>query len=166
MERVAIDNFATPPIRHRKEVYDCVILCGDRHSGYLVAVPARDKGLTEEASAHQMFSHWLTVFSTPKAIYSDNGSHFNRAWFRTMFRMMGVRHARTVAYHSRSNGRAEVARRQLFEQLKKLHLERPCRHWLTSMRHAIQAYHNLPTFSGYSPNQILFGRDRIEQGLP
>ena len=83
-----------------------------------------------------------------------------------MCRLMGVCHARTVAYHSRSDGRAKVAGHQLFEHLKKLHLERPGRNWLTSMWRSFQAYHDLPTPSGYSPNQILFRRDRIEQGLP
>ena len=106
------------------------------------------------------------MFRTPKAIYSDNGSHFTGAWFRTMCRLMGVRHAPGVAYHSRSSGRAEVAGRQVFEQLKKLHLGRPGRSWLTNMWRAIQAYHDLPTPSGYSPHQILFGGNRIEQGLP
>ena len=79
---------------------------------------------------------------------------------------MGVCQARTAAYHSRSDGRAKVARHQLFVQLKKLHLERPGRNWLTSLWRSIQAYHDPPTPSEYSPNQILFGRDRIEQGLP
>ena len=165
MESVAIDKFAMPPIQHGKEVYDCVTLCVDRPSGYLVAVPARDKGLTAEAVARQMISHWLTVFTTPKAIYIDNGSHFTGAWVRTMRRLMCVRHARTVAYHSLSNGRAEVAGRQLFEQLKKLHMERPVRDWLISIWRAIQAHHNLSTPSGYSPHQIIFGRVWMEQGL-
>ena len=104
MESVAIEKFAMPPVRHGKNVYDCVILCMDRHSGFLVAVPARDKALTAEVVAHQMISHWPTVFGTPKAIYSGNGRHFTGAWFRTMCRWMGVRHARTVAYHSQCNG--------------------------------------------------------------
>ena len=80
-----------------------------------------------------MISHWLTVLGTPKAIYSDKGSHLTAACFRTMCRLMGLRHARTVAYRSQCKGRAEVAGRQLFEQLKKFHLKRPGRNWLTSM---------------------------------
>ena len=44
-----------------------------------------------------MISHRLTVFGTPKAIYSDNGSHSTSAWLRTMCQLMGVRRARTVA---------------------------------------------------------------------
>ena len=57
MESVAIAKFAIPPVRHGKEVYNSDILCPDRRSGYLVAVPARDKGLTAEAVACQMISH-------------------------------------------------------------------------------------------------------------
>ena len=34
----------------------------------------------------------------------------------------GVRHAKSAAYLSQSNGRAEVAGRQLFERLRKIHL--------------------------------------------
>ena len=106
IESVAIDNFAMPLVQHGKEVYDCVILCLDRHIWYLLAVAARDKGLTAEAVAHQMISHWLTVFRTPKAIYSDHESRFTGTWFRTMCRFMGLRPAQAVVYHIRSNGRA------------------------------------------------------------
>ena len=66
MESVAIDKFAMPPVQQGKDVYECVILCVDHHSRYLVAVPARNKGLTAEAVARKMISHWLTVFGTPK----------------------------------------------------------------------------------------------------
>ena len=97
MESVAIHKVAMLPVRHGNEVYNCAILCVDRHSGYLVAVPAQDMGLKAEAVARQMISHWRTVFGTHKAIYSDNGSHFTSAWFRTMRQLMGVRHAPTVA---------------------------------------------------------------------
>ena len=34
------------------------------------------------------------------------------------------------------------------------------------MWRAIQAYHDLPSPSGYSSRQIPFGRDQIGQGLP
>ena len=138
------------------------MLCVHGHSGYLLVVPIKEKGLTAEAVARQMISYWVTVFGMPKAIHSDNGSHFNGAWFRTMCQLMGARHARTVAYHSRSHGRAEVSGR--FEHLKKLHLERPVRNWLTIMWRLIQGYHDLLTFSGYSPHRTVFGRDPLLGG--
>ena len=43
-------------------------------------------------------------------------------WFKTMCKHMGVQHAKTVVYHSRSNGRAEVAGRQIFEKFRQLHI--------------------------------------------
>ena len=44
IESVVIDKFAMRPVGHRKEVYNSVIVCVDQHSGYLMPVPARDKG--------------------------------------------------------------------------------------------------------------------------
>ena len=41
MESVAMDVFSMPEVHIGKETFDCVVLCVDRHSGYVVAVPAR-----------------------------------------------------------------------------------------------------------------------------
>ena len=43
MESVAMDVFSMPEVHIGKETFDCVVLCVDRHSGYVVAVPARKK---------------------------------------------------------------------------------------------------------------------------
>ena len=44
-----------------------------------------------------------------------------------MCKHMGIRHAKTVAYHSRSNGWAEVPGRQMFETFCQLHIDEPGR---------------------------------------
>ena len=44
MEIVAMDVFSMPEVHIGKEVFDCVVLCVDQHSGYIVAVPACKKG--------------------------------------------------------------------------------------------------------------------------
>ena len=106
----------------------------DRHSGYIVAVPGKkskkedkkDKhgvGLQAKTVANAMIRHWLTIFDVPAVICSYRGSQFVEKWFITMCKHMGIRHAKTVAYHSRSNGRAEVAGRQMFEKFRQLHIE-------------------------------------------
>ena len=79
---------------------------------------------------------------------------------------MGIRHAKSVAYLSRSNGRAEVAGRQLFEKLRKIHITNPRRNWFEEMWPALKAHHDTPTPGGLSPHQILFGRDPLGRGLP
>ena len=125
MRSVAMDVFARPEVTVEGETYDCVILAVDRHSGYIVAVPGKkskkkdkkDKhgvGLQAKTVANAMIRHWLTIFDVPAVICSDRGSQFVGIWFKTMCKHMVIRHAKTVAYHSQSNGRAEVAGQQMF----------------------------------------------------
>ena len=177
MRSVAMDVFAMPEVTVEGETYDCVILAVDRHSGYIVAVPGKkskkkdkkDKhgvGLQAKTVANAMIRHWLTIFDVPAVICSDRGSQFVGTWFKTMCKHMGIRHAKTVAYHSRSNGRAEVAGRQMFEKFRQLHIDEPGRNWYNSLWRVLQAYHDLQGPTGLSPHRILFLRDRVSRTLP
>ena len=177
MRSVAMDVFAMPEVTVEGETYDCVILAVDRHSGYIVAVPGKkskkkdkkDKhgvGLQAKTVANAMIRHWLTIFDVPAVICSDRGSQFVGTWFKTMCKHMGIRHAKTVAYHSRSNGRAEVAGRQMFEKFRQLHIDEPGRNWYNSLWRVLQAYHDLPGPTGLLPHRILFLRDRVSRTLP
>ena len=166
MESVAMDVFSMPEVHIGKETFDCVVLCVDRHSGYVVAVPARKKGLLAKEVAVMMIRHWLTVFDIPRTICSDRGPQFTGGWFKAMYSLMGIRHAKSVAYLSRSNGRAEVAGRQLFEKLRKIHITNPRRNWFEEMWPALKAHHDTPTPGGLSPHQILFGGNPLGRGLP
>ena len=161
-----MDVFSMPEVHIGKETFDCVVLCVDRHSGYVVAVPARKKGLLAKEVAVMMIRHWLTVFDIPRTICSDRGPQFTGGWFKAMCSLMGIRHAKSVAYLRRSNGRAEVAGRQLFEKLRKIHITNPRRNWFEEMWPALKAHHDTPTPGGLSPHQILFGRDPLGRGLP
>ena len=177
MRTVARDVFAMPEVTVEGETYDCVILAVDRHSGYIVAVPGKkskkkdkkDKlgvGLQAKTVANAMIRHWLTIFDVPAVIRSDRGSQFVGTCFKTMCKHMGIRHAKTVAYHSRSNGRAEVAGRQMSEKFRQLHIDEPGRNWYNSLWRVLQAYHDLPAPTGLSPHCILFLRDRVSRTLP
>ena len=166
MESVAMDVFSMPEVHIGKETFDFVVLCVDRHSGYVVDVPARKKGLLAKEVAVMMICHWLTVFDIPRTICSDRGPQFTGGWFKAMCSLMGIRHAKSVAYLSPSNRRAEVAGRQLFEKLRKIHITNPRRNWFEEMWPALKAHHDTPTPGGLSPHQILFGRDPLGRGLP
>ena len=66
MESVVMDIFSIPEVHIGKEVFDCVVLCVDRHSGYIVAVPAHKKRLLANKVAVMMIHHGLTIFSAPR----------------------------------------------------------------------------------------------------
>ena len=83
-----------------------------------------------------------------------------------MCKHMRIRHAKTVAYHSQSHGRAEVASWQMFEKFRQLHIDELGGNWYNSLWRVLQAYHNLPGPTGLSPRRILFLRDRVSRTLP
>ena len=165
MQSVALDVFSMPAVKDATGTYDCVVVCVDRHSGYMVAVPALKKGLDARAVAGIMSQHWLTAFGIPATITSDSAPNLVGEWFRGLCDHLGIYHATTVAHKSRTKGRAEVAGKQLFERLRRLHITENL-DWLKGLWRSLQAYHDLPTPSGLSPHQILFTRDRISRTLP
>ena len=48
MESVAIEVFMVEKVTHNNKKYDSMVICVDRHSGWLIAIPALNKGLTGE----------------------------------------------------------------------------------------------------------------------
>ena len=106
MDSVAMDFYSMPEVHIGKEVFDCVVLCADRHSGYVVAVKALKKGWLAKEVAVMMIRHWLTVFGVPRTICSNCGPQFTDGWFKAMCSLIRIRHAKSVAYPSRSNGPA------------------------------------------------------------
>ena len=87
------------------------------------------------------------------------------SWFKSMCKHMGIRHAKTVAYHSRSNSRAEVPGRQMFENVRQSHIQEPGRNWFHSLWRVLQACHNLPEPMVLSPHRIFSLRDRVSRNL-
>ena len=127
MRSILIDVFAMPEVTVEGEVFDCLILAVDCHSGYIAAVlgekfKRKDKGnkhrveMQAKIVAQAMVRHWLTVFDVRAVLCSDRGTQFVGACFCTMCKYVGVRHAKTLAYHSHSNRRAEMAGRDLVEE--------------------------------------------------
>ena len=80
MISVAIDLFRLPPVEFEGVLWDSLIVCVDRHSGWIVAVPGINKGLTGEIVAKAMLKHQWRPFGIPSVIISDQGSHFIVSW--------------------------------------------------------------------------------------
>ena len=95
-----------------------------------------------------MICHWLTVLIVPRTICSNRGPQFTGGRFKAMCSLMGIRRARSAAYLSQSNGPAEVAGRQLCEELRKTHLTNKGSNCFEEMRPALKAHHNTPTSRG------------------
>ena len=61
----------------------------------------------------------FTRFGMPRALISDEGSHFCNKWVETLLLKYGVCHRIALAYHPQTNGMAEVSNREIKEIIEK-----------------------------------------------
>ena len=133
MDSVALDLLYMDTVRHQGVEYDCLVLCVDRHSGWMVASPQQRKGLTARKVALDMLDRAWGPFGIPSVVTSDRGPQFAGAWWMTMCAGLGVRVAFSQAYHHQANGRAEAAGRQLRVMLRKLNAEEQGINWVEAL---------------------------------
>ena len=155
---VCLDIFSMPKVDWLSTPYDTILVCVDRHSGWITAKPTQYLGLTAEKCGHLLMEDWC-YFGLPSCITSDQGPQFAGQWFRTMCARLGVRQAFSQAYRPQANGRAEAAGKQLIMQLRRLHAEEKV-NWVEALPRALRHIHDRVGPSGLSPYQIILGRER------
>ena len=85
MESIALDVFHYPSTSHAGEVYDRLLLCVPRLSGYLIEFPLpkpghenKDEGLTGKRAARLVIERWVDRIGAPREICSDRVPQFLR----------------------------------------------------------------------------------------
>ena len=160
-----MDVFSPPATEWHGKKYDALLLCVDRFSGWIVSIPTQKEGLSAEKAAHLMLENSWNTFGIPQIITSDRGANFAGRWWKTMCSRLGIRQAYSQAHRAQANGRAEVAGKTIYNLLRKMHTEERL-NWVEALPRALRYHHNTIGECGFSPYQILFGRDRPEAGLP
>ncbi|ERN08466.1 hypothetical protein AMTR_s03236p00004200, partial [Amborella trichopoda] len=84
----------------------------------------------------------FTRFGTPRAIVSDEGSHFCNKQFEALLSRYGVRHRTALPYHPQSNGQAEISNREIKMILEKT-VQRSRKDWSRKLDDALWAYRTL-----------------------
>ena len=101
-----------PTVTEGQEMYNTLFLCDDRNSGWIIALPCLEKGLTGPKIAKMMMREWRK-FGLPSTVTTDQGRHFVSEWWKSMCAELGIRQAYVQVYPHQSNGRAEMAGQQL-----------------------------------------------------
>ena len=131
----------------------------------MITRPSRKVGFTAEKAAHLLLDNGWETFGIPSIITSDQGPQFIGQWWRTMCARLGIRQAYSQAYRAQANGRAEIAGKTLIGLMRKVWVEMGI-NWVEALPRILRMYHDMPGETGYSPFQIMFGRDRNLAGLP
>lgn len=166
MASVCLDIFDMPEEEFEGEVYDCFLLCVDRFTGWMIARPTRKAGLTGEKAAMLLWRDSWGEIGVPAIITTDQDPRFVSSFFSTICALTGCRLVFSQAHRPQANGRAESAGKVIRDILRKLFLEE-ARHWVLLLPLAIRMRHDtVDPELGFSPYQLVFGRDRSGFGLP
>ena len=123
------------------------------------------RGVEAKKTADILMDNGWETFVIPAIITSDQESQFVGQWFQTMCSRLVIRLAYSQAYRPQANGRAEVAGKTLIAILRKYAVELK-QNWVEMLPRILKAYHDTPGESGFSPFQIVFGRERFVAGPP
>ena len=132
------------------------MLVVDYVSKWVEAIPTP----TNDAKVVAKFrrSHIFSRFGTPRALITDNGTHFFNKMIDKVFQKYGVRHRTSLAYHPQLNGQAEVSNREIKSILKKT-VNSSRKDWSKKIEYALWAYRTaFKTPLGMSPFRIVYGK--------
>ena len=148
MDCVAMDLFF---------VYGKIILhLIDIFTRYSVAVARSSK--SQNSIVDAIMKAWISYFGKPKRFIADNGGEFNNRTYRDMCDLFEIKILKTAAYSPWSNGLCERHNGVLEESIKKTVEETGCS-VETATVWSVSAKNTLCNQSGFSSNQMLFGRN-------
>ena len=133
-----------------------ILLAVDYVSKWVEAIPT----CINDARVVAQFlrSHIFLRFGTPRALITDNGTHFCNKMIDKVLQKYGVRHRTSLAYHPQSNGQAEVSNQEIKSIIeKKFNSSR--KDWSKKIEDALWAYRTtFKTPLGMSLFRIVYGK--------
>ena len=100
----------------------------------------------------------FTRFGTPRALISDEGTHFINKIISNLLIKYNVHHRVATAYHPQTNGQAEISNRELKTILEKV-VNTSRKDWASKLNEVLWACRiAFKTPIGMSPYALVFGK--------
>jgi len=134
-----------------------------------MAIPTSN--IDAETTAQSLLKNWICLFGAPHELHSDQGKAFEAQLFKQFCKLFGIEKTRTTAYHPQTDGMIEHHNRTL-ESMLRHYVSEEQDDWDCLLPQLYLAYNSSKHPStGYSPNELLFGRQvvlplHLVTGLP
>ena len=79
----------------------------------LTVIPSKDAATIAGA----IYDRWICRFGCPLHVVTDQGKEFCAQLTNELFRLLGIQHSTTTAYHPQCNRQAEVANKTIAKYL-------------------------------------------------
>ena len=136
------------------------LLIQDSHSGYIEVLPCSTKHLTSEMAAKWTASQWMSNWDVPSEILTDSWKEFIGTWWENMCALFGVHHLPARVYDHQALP-AERAGRILINMLRRFLATEKDYSSLETMYCVLRRYHRNKNYTGLSPNELAFGREKM-----
>ncbi len=138
-----------------------LLVCVDHFSSFTVLAPLPNKSAS--TVAHDIVSHLIAPYTTPRVLLNDNGTEFKNQAIRDICAQFHIQQTFITPHHFASNGLVERTNRKILEILRHLagHLQETRKDWLSHVAASINcSVHSSPD---KTPHYILYG---FEKHLP
>ena len=157
--RVHIDLFG--PLATSESGKKYIMVMTDAFSKYVELASLRSKEAEEVARA--LYDTWITRYSTPTCIVSDNGKEFCNKLMKSLCEHLKIMHKTTSPYHPECNASAEVFNRTMRHYIQAV-IQPPYLDWeiyLPALR--ISYNTSVSKATKFTPFEIVFG---MEANMP
>ena len=136
--------------------FQYILLAVDYVSKWVEAIPTK----TNDSKVVLLFlkENIFARFGMPRAVISDQGTHFCNRSIEALVRKYGITHKVSTAYHPQTNGQAELANREIKGILEKT-VNPNRKDWSQRLTDALWAYRTAyKTVLGASPYRLVYGK--------
>lgn len=151
-DKVSIDIMG--PLPTSPNGYNYILTIQDLLTKYSLAIPLRSASALEVADA--FVQEFICIYGAPKALLTDQGSHFLNSLMRAIARKFRITHFKATAYRPQTSGSIERSHHVLWEYLKQFTIKND---WDTHLKLASFSYNtSLHEGTKFTPYELVFGR--------